>query len=441
MKEAIKKQPRKFITKIVLLFAAFVLICAVVSVNGQSRKELEALRNKKEKEIALTKKKLQETKLKKEKSEEVLNTLRKQISQKRELAGIYHTELEKIEIEISHLNEDVDALNFEIDKLKTEFSNLVVQGFKSRSAASKINFLFSANTFPKTIRRFIYLKKLLDFRKKQMALIQVKKDEKANRIVEMELRKDEKMGIVRSTEQIRQELEEDENSEESLISELQIKETKLQADLRKKEKAYRELDQALKKAIEREIELARQKAERERQKEIERKKEQAKNQQKNNSNPKSTPKAPAKTVDDNYTPVTGSDFGNMRSRLPWPVNGGYIAQGFGTHRHPTLPDVTVINNGVNIAGKPGSPVKAVFAGEVSTILQIPGMMNTVLIKHGDFFTVYARLETTSVKKGDKVKANQSIGTLGTDSEGKTELHFEVWQGNQRTDPQNWLMAR
>ena len=406
----------------------------VMEAEGQSRKELEKLRTKKEKEIAITKRKLIETKKKKEKSEEVLNTLREQISQKRELAGVYVAEVDKIDIEITRLNEDVTALNFEINKLKKEFAGLVLQGYKSRSAASKINFLFSANTFPQTIRRFIYLKKLLDFRKKQLGLIKVKKYEKAINLAEMEQIKAEKMGIVKSNEKIQIELEEDEVSAEVLINELQIKESSLAIDLRKKEKAYRELDAALKRAIEREIDLARKRAEQERQKEIARIKEKNRNKppvkgQKNN------------TEIEYIAPSDISTFGKMKSRLPWPVQGGFIAQGFGSHRHPTLPDVTVINNGINIAGNPGVNVKCVYEGEVSAILKIPGMKNTLLVKHGDFFTVYSKLETVSVQKGDKLKTSQSIGTLGTDSDGKTELHFEVWQGNQRMDPQKWLYLK
>jgi septal ring factor EnvC (AmiA/AmiB activator) len=399
---------------------------------SQSRKELERLRSKKEKEIAITKKKLEETKKKKEKSEEVLYALRNQITQKRELAGIYHTELEKIDIEITHLNEDVQALDFEIDKLRREFAKLVVQGYKKRDAASKINFLFSANTFPETVRRFIYLKKLLGFRKKQLVLIEDKKAEKAENLAATEQIKAEKLGIVKRNDQIQTELEEDENSAEVLISHLQIKESTLQTDLRKKEKAYRELDAAIKRAIEKEIEIARKKAEAEKQKELARLREKNKAEKSKGTN---------KPEEKYVPPVSNDGFGKMRSRLPWPLSNGQISQGFGSHRHPTLPDVTVINNGVNIRGSSGSAVKCVYEGEVSAILQIPGMQNTVLIKHGDFFTVYAKLESVSVKKGDKVKTNQNIGTLGTDSDGKTELHFEVWQGNQRMDPESWLYKR
>ena len=418
-----------------LLLIACISVLCLYAVNGQSRKELEKLRTKKEKEIAQTKRKLEETKRKKEKSEEVLMALRKQITQKRELTGIYYSELEKVDVEIAHLNEELQTLDTEIEKLKTEFANLVLNGYKSRYAASKINFLFSANTFPETIRRFIYLKKLLAFRKKQLALIEEKKDEKAKNLLEREQIKAEKMGIVKSTETIAKELEQDENSAEVLINELQLKESSLLADLRKKEKAYRELDAAIKRVIEREIELARKKAEEERQKEIARIKEKNKNKPKPKDKEKQAPEP------EYVPPVSNSGFGKMKSKLPWPLKGGYIAQGFGSHRHPTLPDVTVINNGVNIAGPEGGSVKCVYDGEVSAILQIPGMKNTVLVKHGDYFTVYAKLETVSVSKGDKIKTGQNLGVLGTDSDGKTELHFEVWQGNQRMDPQGWLYAK
>lgn len=415
----------------------FFLICLsiffLLGATGQSRKELERQRSKKEKEIALTKLKLQETKRKKEKSEEVLNTLRVQITQKRELTGMYSLEIEKLDIEINRLNEDVTALNFEINKLKTEFANLVIQGFKSRDATSKINFLFSAKTFPQTIRRFIYLKKLLGFRKKQIGLIKAKKYEKAKNLAELEQVKKEKLGIVKSNEIIRNELEEDENSAEALINELQLKESTLAADLRKKEKEYRDLDAALKRAIEKEIEIARIKAEKERKKEIARLKEKNKTTPKGNNS--------KNKIEDDYIPPAVSGFGKLKNQLPWPVKGGYVAQGFGAHRHPTLPDVTVINNGINIAAPPGTNVKCVYEGEVSAILHLPGMKNTLLIKHGEYFTVYAKLETISVKKGDKVKTAQNIGTLGTDTEGKTELHFEVWQGNQRMDPAKWLYVK
>ncbi|MCB9252163.1 MAG: peptidoglycan DD-metalloendopeptidase family protein [Flavobacteriales bacterium] len=421
-----KKKPTNLFFRLFLLIS--IALAGVALVQGQSRKELEKLRTKKEKEIAQTKKKLDQTIKKKQKSEVVLLQLRKQIAQKRELSKIYTSELEKIEEDILKINNELILLDDEINKLKSQFANLVIQGYKSRHAASKINFLFSANTFPQAIRRFIYLKKLLAFRKQQLALIEHKKEAKANNLIEREKIKADKLGIVNSTELIKLELEQDENDAEVLVKVLQKKESQLLVDLKKKEQAYRKLDAAIKIAIEKEIKLAREREEARRKKELAEK------------NKKSS--GDSKVSEENYlSESNNSGFEEMKNKLPWPLNGGQITQGFGTHQHPTLPDVTVINNGVNISALNGSSVKSVFPGSVSAILQIPGMKNTVLIKHGEYFTVYAKLEEVNVKKGDTVKSGETIGKIVTDTDGKTELHFEIWKGNQRIDPQTMLRAK
>ncbi|NUM32455.1 MAG: peptidoglycan DD-metalloendopeptidase family protein [Bacteroidetes bacterium] len=425
MKRAIKISAATIFMAVMLVFT--------LNLNGQSRKELEKLRNKKEKEIRQTKKQLNETKKKKEKSGEVLTMLQKQIKQKEELVEVYNTELNKIDHDIDEMSKDVKELNSEIEILKNEFSKLVLQGYKSRHASSKINFLFSSKNFSQALRRFIYLKKILNFRKKQLLLIKNKKYEKNRNLEILEKTKAEKLGIVKRNEKVKTELEEDKTEVEDLLVSLGKKEKNLQDELRKKEKAYRELDAAIKRAIEAEIEIARKKAEAERKRKI----EEQEREKRKNKNKNSKPVKPEKP----YEAPPGTKFGEMKNRLQWPVNNGSISLGFGNHRHPTLPDVTIINNGINISVMPETSVKAVFEGEVSAILKIPGMKNTVLIKHGDFFTVYSKLENVSVQKGDRVKSGQKVGTIWTDNEGKCELHFEVWQGNQRLDPQKWLVMK
>ncbi|MCC6721275.1 MAG: peptidoglycan DD-metalloendopeptidase family protein [Bacteroidia bacterium] len=417
-------------------FIYFLIISSIsIELNAQSRKELEKLRKKKEKEISITKKQLSDTKKKKEKSNDVLTTLQKQISQKQELVEVYHSELGKIETEIDIMSEDVKVLNREIEILKSEFSKLVVQGYKARHASSKINFLFSSKTFPQAIRRFVYLKKILQFRKKQISLIKAKKYEKHRSLEKLERVKAEKLGIVKKNEKIKTELEDDKSEVETLLVELGQKERNLQEELKKKEKAYRDLDAAIKRAIEAEIEAARKKAELERKRKLEQL-EREKRKKKNNTN---------KTVKEKELKIektfTDNGFGEMKNRLQWPVSNGSISLGFGNHRHPSLPDVTIINNGINIAVMPESNIRAVYDGEVSTILKIPGMKNTLLVRHGEYFTVYSRLETIDVQKGDKIKRGQKIGKIWTDNDGKCELHFEIWQGNQRLDPEKWLIDK
>lgn len=133
-----------------------------------------------------------------------------------------------------------------------------------------------------------------------------------------------------------------------------------------------------------------------------------------------------------------SDFSNNRGRLPWPVSRGSIVQGFGEKPHPHLPNIIINNDGVDIATNKGSNAKAVFEGEVSAIISIPGGNRTLLIRHGSYYTVYNNLSFVSVKKGDKVKRGQDLGRIYTDENGDTILKFEVRSGSAKQNPESWL---
>lgn len=132
-----------------------------------------------------------------------------------------------------------------------------------------------------------------------------------------------------------------------------------------------------------------------------------------------------------------SDFANNRGKLPWPVSKGSIVQGFGEGKHPVL-NIIVNNDGVDIATNKGSNAKAVFDGEVTQVVSIPGGNRTVLLRHGSYFTVYNNLSFVSVKKGDKVTRGQDIGRIYTDDNGDTILNFQVRNGTRKENPEYWL---
>lgn len=143
-------------------------------------------------------------------------------------------------------------------------------------------------------------------------------------------------------------------------------------------------------------------------------------------------------VDRSSSSELSSGFANNRGRLPWPVSRGQIVSKFGTHPHPILTNISVDNSGIDIATNKGSNAKAVFDGEVTTIVSIPGGNRTVLLRHGTYFTVYNNLSFVSVKKGDRVKRGQDIGRIYTDGSGNTILKFEVRSGSVKQNPEIWL---
>ena len=138
------------------------------------------------------------------------------------------------------------------------------------------------------------------------------------------------------------------------------------------------------------------------------------------------------------TAVLSSSFADNRGRLLWPVAKGFISQRFGRHNHPVLKNVVVENRGIDIQTGSGEAVRSIFDGKVLTVASVPGMNNIVMIQHGEYFTVYAKLRSVSVSEGQTVKMRQQIGTVYTSSEGTSEVQFQVWRNSSNLNPENWL---
>ncbi|QKG58943.1 peptidoglycan DD-metalloendopeptidase family protein [Hymenobacter sp. BRD128] len=138
------------------------------------------------------------------------------------------------------------------------------------------------------------------------------------------------------------------------------------------------------------------------------------------------------------TALVSSGFAGNRGRLPWPVAHGFVSQHFGRHPHPVLRHVTVDNRGVDIQTNEGEPVRAVFGGRVLTVAQVPGMNTIVMIQHGEYFTVYAKLRSVNVHEGEQVSAREAIGSAATDADGTAQVQFQVWRNSANLNPESWL---
>jgi murein hydrolase activator len=155
--------------------------------------------------------------------------------------------------------------------------------------------------------------------------------------------------------------------------------------------------------------------------------------------------ASRKNVKPSATPesaISSKEFQNNRGKLPWPVSNGVITGHFGRQPHPTIQSVEIVNNGIDIRTEVGAPVRAVFEGTVVGTQFIPGYDYMVILKHGEYYTVYSNLEEVSVKKGDEVSIRQSIGKVSTDRKSNTsEVHFEIWKEKTRLNPQDWVGSK
>lgn len=397
---------------------------------GQSRKTLEARRLKIERELAESQKILKSTQKEKNATLNQLNTLNRVIEQREVLISNLTIEVVAAETEIEHQSRLLDTLiaHLQIEKLK--LNKTVRKAYKTRKSGREVAFVFTSNNLKQALRRWKYLRKLSDYRRFQISQLNVQQSEVETALTKLNVIKAEKTSLLGTKEKEKQKLEIDKESKVQMVKTLSEKENELQDKIRQKRKQMAKLDRAIKLAIAREIEAER--------------KRQARNSQRTSTSSKSSGSSKTERSESSLTPESralSNSFSANRGGLPWPVDRGFISQHFGVHAHPEFKNITLENNGVDITTSSGSRAKAVFKGTVSAILSIPGQGEAVLVNHGEYFTVYSRLSSVTVSKGEQISTGTTIGQIMEDDDGKYVLQFQVWQGQDKQNPEGWLKSR
>jgi septal ring factor EnvC (AmiA/AmiB activator) len=416
----------------------FTLVFCVIQTSAQTRKELEQQRQELLQKISDAKKVLAATRKKQTSSITQLKAIGSQIKTRERIIVNVQSQIGVMDKQIDLSRDSLEMLRTQLAKLKQDYANSILAAYKGRNVYDKMMFVFSAQSFNQAVKRIQYLNQYSDYRQRQAELILRTQNEIIVALNKLIAKKEEKMSLMGLKESEKKELEVDKREESKVLTSLQEKEKEVRKQLSESQAAAKKLNRAIENLIAKEIEEARKKEEARRKEEAARLA--AKNPGKPDA-PKPT-KAETKAEPDLYmTPEVvkmSNDFEQNKNNLPWPVERGYIAEGFGTHAHPTLKGVQVNNNGVDISTQPNSNVRAVFKGKVSKIFNVPGMGKIVLINHGKYFTAYARLATVSVKEGQQVDSKQNIGVVETDEEGVTEVQFQIWQMDKKLDPEDWL---
>lgn len=323
----------------------------------------------------------------------------------------------------------INKLNRELKELKEDYSAMIVKSYKSRSEQSRAMFLLSSETFLQAYKRAQYMKQYTSFRKSQGEEIKVKADKLLTLNTKLDAQKIEKQKLVVEQEKERVVLQKEKVEQEKLSAAIQKDKKKIAQEIKKKQQESRDIDRKIDKLIKEAIAEANRKAAAERKK----------------ANPKTTAAETRATENSTkivLTPeakIISDSFKANKGRLPWPTATGTITQKYGDQPHPDLSYLKVHSNGIEITTSKGSQARAVFDGEVYSILYVSPVQKAVMIQHGDFFTMYHNLSDVSVVKGQKVTRKQSIGTIRTSTEtGRTILKFMITQNVSYTNPQGWL---
>ena len=405
------------------------MLLSFSAIGQTSKKDLEAKKKKLQDDINKTSKLLNETKASKKNSLKELAVLNNRIGQRQNLINTLKDEVDLLDNQIGANQQSYDSLNNSLSGLKKEFARVVNFTYKYRNNSSTMAYLLAGEDFAKAYNRGKYLTLYARYRKEQARKIEVVKKQLVAMNTQIDTDKKSKVTVLSQNEKEKKVLTTDKQAQEAIVKNLQKTEANLRAQLNKKKAEAAKLSSAINNIIENDIKASKAKAA----KEVKPTKG-------------SNPAKKAEPVKENVitlTPeakLTSTGFENNKGRLPWPVEKGFISSGFGNHPHPVLKGITTNNNGIDISTDKGATARAIFDGEVSGVITIPGAGQAVIIRHGEYLTVYSNLGSVSVSKGSKVKAKQSIGTVGSGDDG-AELHLEVWKNKTKLNPASWIIAK
>jgi septal ring factor EnvC (AmiA/AmiB activator) len=342
-----------------------------------------------------------ETSTKKKNSLGELNALNQRIRVQENLIASIKSEVNFLDSEIMENNDIINALEDDLEKLKKEYVAMLFAAQKTSNSTTRLTFLFSAKSFDQLILRLRYMEQYGQTRKLQADQIVKVQDELSGQVKEIRARREEKNKLLNEVVTENDNLTNLKKKKSGLVSALEREEKKLKKDLAETKKLVARLDKLIEDLIKEEMERA------------------------------------ARATSGELVTLSNS-FEENRNKFLWPVSSGFVSQKFGRQNHPVLKGIVQQNNGVNIQTKENEKVKSIFEGEVRRVAFIQGLGSTVIIKHGEYLTVYAGLKEVFVRTGQKVVTNQEIGKIFSNTEGVSELRFQIFKNTTALDPQAWL---
>ena len=326
-----------------------------------------------------------------------LSLLEREIKSRQKLIANFKNEIAQLDNQISVNQTLINRLETEIIELKEEYSKLIRYAYKQKGELNQLMFLFSAESFDNLYNKYRLFKEYSRYRQKQGEKLVESQNKVKGLLSEVTIQKEEKQSVLNEIESELNALERNRSRRTGLVQNLQSEQRWLQENLRKKEAAANALEKKIRALIE----------------------------------------AESKSSINN---VESLGFEDVKGKLSWPVEDGVIVNTFGEHAHPVLKNVTIKNNGIDIQLIHNDDIYCVHSGKVSTVVAIPGLNKTVIVRHGKFLTVYGNLVEVFVKKGDIVSAGKRLGKIFQE-EGDNEkiLHFEIWEESNKLDPEQWLI--
>ena len=309
----------------------------------------------------------------------------------------------------------ITSLRSELKVLKADYADMMVKSYKSKNQQSRIMFLLSADNFKQAYKRLQYMKQYTDHQKQQGETIKAKTAELQTINLDLLKQQETKRTLIADNKEVQKALESERKQHEQLMQSIKKNLSVYAAQIQQKQKEADRIDAEIDRIIREAIAKSNKKA--------------------GNKNIASSSNF-ALTAEEK---VLAANFVANKGKLPWPVEKGYVTLGYGSQPHPIDKSLMIKSNGVRIATEQNAKVRAVFNGEVSEIVKIKNVNPIIMIRHGNYITLYKNLSKVYVKKGDKVSTKQEIGEVFTNpSNGETILSFTISKESTTQNPASWI---
>ncbi|MDR1624585.1 MAG: peptidoglycan DD-metalloendopeptidase family protein [Tannerellaceae bacterium] len=419
---------------------------AAVTVSGQKSAKVRELENQRKvalAEIEMTNQLLAETKKSAQNSLTRLSLLSQQVLQRKKVISLLNQEISSIDKDMVELRKELVALQGKLGNKRENYGKSIQNIQRWNTSQDKLLFILSADNFSQSLRRMRYLREYANWQKQQANEIMEKQREIGGKRKELEKTRAEKQTLLKSREEENLNLQTEEATQRKEVEELNKRQKQLQADLKKKQRQADALSRQIEKQIAEEVARA----------EAETRAAREREQSEREKALAAGKKTPEPNADIRQAAVKGGyamnreerklsdDFVKNKGRLPYPVAGQFsVVSFFGVQKHPELKYVETENNGIDIQTTAGSEARSIFNGVVTVVFAVAGYNNSVIVRHGNYLTVYSNLIEVYVKKDEKVVTNQPLGKIYTDVENgnTTILHFELRKERDKQNPLSWL---
>jgi len=381
---------------------------------NKKQQELEERRQELRQEIQKINQLQQENKSKEKSQLSLIESYNYKINVLNNLISVTNQQANLLTREINSNQKKISKLRDELKVLKADYAAMIVKSYKSKNQQSRIMFLLSSDNFKQAYKRLQYMKQYSDHQKQQGLEIKLKSEELQNINTSLLKQKEDKQRLIAENRAVQKTLEEERKQHEVLMASIKKNINVYAAQIRAKQQEADRIDKEIDRIIRAAIVKSNTKAGK-----------------------------PSKvSAEFSLTPeekVLASNFVSNKGKLPWPVEKGYVTVRYGSQPSPIDKSLTIKSNGVRIATEKGAKVKAVFNGEVSSIVVIKNANPIVMIRHGNYITAYKNLSKVYVKEGDKVTTKQDIGEVFTNpANGETILNFIIYQNVNTLNPAEWI---